>query len=194
MKRKNKILFASVLAVSLFAIATLPALAKGSPINIENYENIFGEIYQYILTYSAEIFSFLSLIGTIVISRLYKRGLIPSVKSALSSIGGAVGKIKESSDKVCENQAEDTRVMAERLQLLDGAIQRLDEKCDELSSRLLTEEKFIKQKEKSDLILKEQIDLLYDIFMTSSLPHYQKEATGERINKMRKELDNYENT
>ena len=49
--------------------------------------NVFETIYQAALTHAAEIFSALSLIGTMVVGFFYKRGLIPSVKEMISSIG-----------------------------------------------------------------------------------------------------------
>ena len=35
------------------------------------------------------------------------------------------------------------------------------------------------------LVVDTQIDMLYDIFMSSALPQYQKDAVGERIAKMK---------
>ena len=35
------------------------------------------------------------------------------------------------------------------------------------------------------IILSAQIDMLYDIFMTSSLPQYQKDAVSKRIGEMK---------
>ena len=38
------------------------------------------------------------------------------------------------------------------------------------------------------IILESQIDMLYDIFMSSSIPLFQKEAVGEKISAMKKRL------
>ncbi len=156
-------------------------------------ENIFEIIYGYAAAYAAEIFSFLSLIGTVVISWFYKRGLLPSVKSALSTLGSAVGRIKDSSERVCEAQKEDSERISERLSGIEQTLRSYGDEIKELYSHLITEEEMLEHKEKTNLLLLSQIDMLYDIFMTSSIPHYQKEATGERINKMRREIESYEN-
>ena len=37
-------------------------------------------------------------------------------------------------------------------------------------------------------MVKAQIDMLYDVFMSSALPQYQKDAVGERIAKMKEAL------
>ena len=42
-----------------------------------------------------------------------------------------------------------------------------------------------KGSEDTRVILSAQVDMLYDIFMTSALPQYQKDAVGERIAAMR---------
>ena len=36
--------------------------------------------------------------------------------------------------------------------------------------------------------MKAQVDMLYEIFMSSSLPQYQKDSVGEKISSMRKSL------
>ena len=50
------------------------------------------------------------------------------------------------------------------------------------------------EKKAADLrrLLGVQIDLLHDIFMSSSLPEYKKEEVGERIRSMKKELSSDE--
>ncbi len=167
--------------------------AEGLPTYDEESErNIFQLIYDTALEYAAEIFSFLSLIGTLIISYFYKRGLLPSVKTAISGIGSAVGKIKESSDRQCESQKQDAEKATERFAELESTITAFGEKLTALEEHLIGEEEIQKQIEKSDIILSSQIDMLYDIFMSSSIPHYQKEATGERIVRMRKEIESYE--
>lgn len=154
--------------------------------------NIFTLIYDSAVAHAAEIFSFLSLIGTVIISYLYKKGLIPSVKSALSTMGTAVGSIKESSDKQCQEQKLSQENINRRLAEFEQAFLKYEKTLREMESRLIAENEVYTQIERSNMLLSSQIDMLYDIFMTSSLPQYQKEATGQRINKMRKELEDYE--
>jgi hypothetical protein len=37
--------------------------------------------------------------------------------------------------------------------------------------------------------MREQVEMLYDSFISSALPEYQKEAVGMRINEMKKLLE-----
>ena len=154
--------------------------------------NIFNQIYDTAVLYAAEIFSLLSLIGTIVISYFYKKGLLPSVKSALSALGGIVGNIKESSDKQCAEQISSAQRIDERLCTFEKTLNGYSKTLENMEARLIAEREVYLQLEKTNTIMSAQIDMLYDIFMTSSLPQYQKEATGERINKLRRELEQHE--
>ena len=154
--------------------------------------NPFAVIYEAALSHASEIFSLLSLIGTLVISYFYKRGLLPSVKGVLGNVSSSVIKLKECSDREIECRKEENIKIEGRLDSFDSALKNQSELISSLESRLISEEDLYRQREKSNLILSSQIDMLYEIFMSSSLPQFQKEAMGERINKMRKELSCYE--
>ena len=45
-----------------------------------------------------------------------------------------------------------------------------------------------KSAEKLSLLMNSQIDMLYEIFMQSSLPQYSKDAIGEKVAALKKEL------
>ena len=153
---------------------------------------IFTQIYDAAMLHAAEIFSFLSLVGTIAVSYFYKKGLLPSVKNALSALGGLVGNIKESSDRQCAEQTVSAKQTDERLGQFERTLESYARTLEAMESRLIAEGEVYARLERNNTILTGQIDMLYDIFMTSSLPQYQKEATGERINKMRREISGNE--
>ena len=156
-------------------------------------ENPFAMIYDTILMHASEILSLMSFVGTLIISHFYRRGLLPSVKGVLGNVSTSVIKLKETSDKEIENRKEESTRIENRLDLFDSTLKKQSELISTLESRLIAEEDVYRQRERSNLILSSQVDMLYEIFMSSSLPQYQKEAMGERINKMRKELCCYEN-
>lgn len=154
--------------------------------------NIFNQIYDAAVLHAAEIFSLLSLIGTMAVSYFYKKGLLPSVKNALSTLGGIVSNIKDTSDKQHADQLSSARELDERLCEFEKTLEGYAKTLKDMETRLIAEREVYLQLEKTNVILSSQIDMLYDIFMTSALPQYQKEATGERINKMRRELESHE--
>ena len=198
MKTKTKIFFAVIITamllfsgISAFATEAVGEVAETAAQEEAN-ANFFAVIYEEALAHAAEIFSFLTFIGTIVVSYFYKRGLLPSVKTALSTMGSAIGKIKETNDIHKEAMHGETKKMLERLESFEKALTKQSEQLAALEERLISEEDIYRQREKTNLILTSQIDLLGDIFMYSSIPQYQKEITGERINKMKKEIEKYE--
>jgi len=68
----------------------------------------------------------------------------------------------------------------------------LSDKVEELD--VMLKEKFAyvdeaqQERQELKLILDSQIDMLYDIFMASALPQYQKDAVGEKIAKMKEAI------
>ena len=74
----------------------------------------------------------------------------------------------------------------------DALVKKLGERLDEMSTTLNEVKEKEQQKEKNSeslaVIVGAQIDMLYDIFMSSALPQYQKDAIGERVAKMKEAL------
>ena len=64
----------------------------------------------------------------------------------------------------------------------------------ELTEIRCSERKRTENTEELSVIVGTQIDMLYDIFMTSALPQYQKDAVGERVAKMKEALAGNGNT
>jgi hypothetical protein len=145
----------------------------------------FTEIYEAALLHASEIFSFLSLIGTIAVSYFYKKGLLPSVKSALSALGGLVGGIKETSDKQREEQTVSARQTDERLCEFERLLGSYGKTLENMESRLIAEREVYDRLEKTNVILSGQIDMLYGVFVSASLPEYQKEQLGAQYNRLR---------
>ncbi|MBO5315294.1 MAG: hypothetical protein J6B48_02575 [Clostridia bacterium] len=207
MKQKTKILITAFILCFIMSFAFSVSANNDTEVTVdwsgltqesESTENDFTEnpfalIYDTTLMYASEILSLMSFIGTLIISYFYRRGLLPSVKGVLGNMSTSVMKLKETSDKEIESRKVENTKIEKRLDVFDSALKNQSELISSLESRLIAEEDIYKQRERSNLILSSQIEMLYEIFMSSSLPQYQKEAMGEKINKMRKELCCYEN-
>ncbi|MBR3805353.1 MAG: hypothetical protein IKJ13_00750 [Clostridia bacterium] len=207
MKQKTKILITAFILCFIMSFAFSVSANNDTEVTVdlsgltqesESTENDFTEnpfalIYDTTLMYASEILSLMSFIGTLIISYFYRRGLLPSVKGVLGNMSTSVMKLKETSDKEIESRKEENTKIEKRLDVFDSALKNQSELISSLESRLIAEKDIYKQRERSNLILSSQIEMLYEIFMSSSLPQYQKEAMGEKINKMRKELCCYEN-
>ncbi len=198
MKRNHKfgILISSVFILLL--AFSLSASAEELAVEASENANIFAELFSYVKSYATEIICTITLIGSIVLSYTFKKGLLPLVKNALSAIGTSVGKLKESTDEGEKNAERLTALIDERLaaleRLVGGSSERLEEVCREFDGIKESEEKKEGDAKRLSLIVSEQIEMLYDIFMTSALPQYQKDNVGTRVAKMREALGENEKT
>ena len=155
-------------------------------------ENIFEQIYTLAMENSDKIFSILAFLGTLVVSIGYKSGLIPLLRDALSRLKGEMDVIKADGDK-------NNRLFGERLDKTGVAIERIEKALDENAKELSriewqfeSYEELLRERQALKTILEGQMYLLYSIFMSSSLPQYQKDMIGERLEELREELKSYE--
>ena len=154
----------------------------------EDGENIFSELYGVALRHADKIFSALAFLGSILIAFAYKKGLLPVIKGALSAMGAATAKLKEEAKSATDKAAEAVSAAGTKLEIAEGMLRMLTGKLDDLKAEL---DKAREEQERCGefkIILSSQIDMLYEIFMSSSLPQYQKEAVGNKIAEMKRHL------
>ena len=195
MKSKLKYIIALILALTFSVMGTVCASANegaDSEYADENYEddnNFFEKVYEEITAYTSEILCALTFAGSIAVTFAYKKGLLPLVEGSLVAIGNAVAKIKE-------NTKESTELSSQLGESLNGRLTATQELLTHLADRIKALENTLSSSIESEgdarlemgdlrLVVDTQIDMLYDIFMSSALPQYQKDAVGERIAKMK---------
>ena len=115
----------------------------------------------------------------------YKSGLLPLLKDALSKLKSAIDKAKEAEETHNKDTNEKIDAITETVSQMEKQIGRI-----ELGSKDI--EKLCREREAMRTILTSQVDMLYAIFICSSLPEYQKEEIGLKIQQMREELGSYE--
>ena len=148
-------------------------------------ENAFSLFFSYVTDYSGEIMCALAFASSAVIAFLYKKGLLPTVKNGLSVIGNAVGSMKSTVEKgESEAKAQSTRLI-EMLDVTKDTVDGIREGLDTLADKLASIEGEKAEQKRLRTILEGQTELLYDVFMSSSLPQYKKDEIGERVKKMR---------
>ncbi len=154
----------------------------------EAEKNPFSILYGEIIKNSDKILSALTFIGSLILAFTYKKGLLPIVKGSLSTLGGAVTKLKEETEGHMENTLKYALAVKEKLdsaeKLFTSLAERLDTLAEELKDVSANEQKNRKFRE----IMNAQVDMLYEIFMSSSLPQYQKDSVGEKISEMKKNI------
>ncbi len=154
----------------------------------ETEDNIFEAIYGELLKNSDKILSALAFIGSVIIAFTYKKGLIPAVKNSLSHIIGGVKTLTEENEKGLTKIEESTEKMLARLEDTEEKLTALYSSLSEVEYLLAENEKKQKSAQDTRNILYSQVDMLYEIFMTSSLPEYKKDSVGKKISEMKKTL------
>jgi hypothetical protein len=198
MKRK---IFKAVLAlVCLLAIAAAVCIGVAAEADLpeENAvfdekeadvptENSFSRIYEFINENSDKLLSLCSFIGTLVIALLYKNGFIPGLKRATASVSEALNRIKEESERIAKGTQSNDVALEKLLDQTQMQIKAIEAMCDNTNRESLESERRVIR-----ALMSEEVELLGDIFMSSSLPDYKKEEVGVRLNKLRETIKNEE--
>ena len=194
-KRKRFFKFLLSLAISLSVLSSVTLLASASEAGEPNgavesaqgEENVFTEIYRAVCENSADILSLLSFAASISVALFYKYALSPLIKGGLEKISSGVKSISgESSKEYAALSEAQARICANE--------EKIEEKLSEISESVLAMKDTEKPRlEKSLLtVMQAQVNMLYEIFQSSALPVYQKEAVGNMISEMRSELSKNE--
>ena len=159
-------------------------------------ENLFTAIFNQVKSYATEIFCAMTFIGSLILAYAYKKGLMPLIEKTLISIGGSVAKIKERTESGAIATEELGASLTAKLEtsevVINNMIEKINEMNQELSQIKTSELERTDSCKELSIIVNTQIDMLYDIFMTSALPQYQKDAVGERVAKMKEMLKDYD--
>ena len=114
------------------------------------------------------------------------------MRDALSKLKGSIDLAKEESDKnnlITESKIDDINTAINEIR--DG-LTKSNEELSRINWQFESYSELLLEREKLKCILKGQMDMLYAIFMSSSLPQYQKDEIGEKIAGLREELLDYE--
>lgn len=158
----------------------------------ENEENFFSAVYNKIMSHAGDIFSTLAFLGSLLIALAYKKGLLPALTKAISGIKDSIEKVQRSANEGNSAASEGYSKLAEKLSKLEDTLSVFCNSVMNIGERLDTLGGDAADREKMQIIMSSQIDMLYDVFMSSSLPQYQKEAIGSRVVKMKEELSKNE--
>ena len=189
--KKIIIVFAVILSMLFSVSAAAQSEVETAPVTqteeIE-YESVFETLFQRAGELLPEILSLITLSASLILAFAFKKGLVPLLSNTLAKIGDSVTHIKEKGDE--NGKIIDTfgAKVSCRIEMLESLISDLSEKLKELAVSLDEAERRAGDREKLTTLINGQIDMLYDVFMSSSLPHYQKEAVGARIAEMREAI------
>ena len=158
----------------------------------EEVKNDFEEIYNVAMDHISEILSLAAFVGSLICAIIYKSGLMPLMENGLSSLKNAAVKIKEATDKA-ECESKESLVTISRK--IDDIEDTVGDMCEAFLAVTDALEGYKDQREhqkRLNTVLEGELDMLYDIFMTSALPEYEKARVGERMCKLKEALNSGE--
>ena len=151
-------------------------------------ENIFDTLYGFLTQNADKIFSCLAFIGALILSFAYKKGLFPFVKNAISSLTGVVKSLREESEKGALANSQFMEDVSKKLALSESILKGAEEKISELEAKLSEAYKKGDKTEELRAVMLAEVEMIYNIFISSSLPQYQKDKVGEAYGKMMETL------
>lgn len=155
---------------------------------VSEYENVFETLFEKASDSLPEILSLLTLAASLILAFAYRRGLMPLLKGSLGAIADAMAHIKKKGDEGEGVLSSLDEAISSGFEKMGEVVNELSVRLDAMRSALDSAEERAGDREMLVKIINGQIDMLYDVFMSSSLPHFQKEAVGERIAEMREAL------
>ena len=150
--------------------------------------NIFETVYAEALKHSDKILSALAFSASLILALAYKKGLLPLIKGALSALTASVARLNEETESAslaAKRTVEESSAKLESSQML---LESLTERLEAIENKLSANAEEQNMRRDIKRVMSAQVDMLYEIFMSSSLPAYQKESVGERISEMKKAL------
>ena len=188
MKKKTKILIAfalSVIFIASFSVFSFASEADGA--NGER-ESVFSLVYGFALENADKIFSLLAFIGAIILSFAYKKGLFPFVRKALSSLGAAVSSLREESEKNASLGNAFMEDLKNKLGASEAALENAEKRLSLLEEKISMANAVSEKSDQLRAVMLAEVEMIYEIFISSSLPQYQKDRVGEAYLKMKSAL------
>ena len=184
----KKFLILLTVIITLLSAFSLVAFAEGSDSDTTSGQSFFDQAYDFALENLDKILSAMAFSASLALAFTYRRGILPLLKGGLGTLSGAVSTLKEDTEKAEDASHKLLSSAADKLDSAERLITELSEKLSKIEEELeVTKEE---EKRAADLrvLIGTQIDLLHDIFMSSSLPYYRKEEVGEKVAEMKKAL------
>ena len=181
----KKILTALLFLTLLISLLSLSVFAEAES-SVSPTQNPFALFYAKLAEHSDKILAALAFLGSLILAFSYRKGLLPLMRTGLSALSSAVSGLKEETERLSTASSESAVCAISKLEAAENVISSLNARLGILEDELRQINE--SQSKNGDLktIMRFQIDMLYEVFMSSSLPAYQKDAVGEKISDMKR--------
>ena len=167
-------------ALPLTALCAAPQDGEESTVSEEGADANFAEIVgNFLDSHSGEIFSALSLAGTVLLAWIARRGLLPSMRAGLDGLAAGVDRLGECSREAGEKQG---RLLGDFLDAAEPILKELSGMRDlfaALSERTAELERKTaeakSENEKLAVLSRASVDMLKEVFTSAKLPVTSKE-------------------
>ena len=195
MKRKLKMTAVlCLLAFCLFCTGAFAQEKEDTDILMQTEEDVTVSetVAVWFADHSTELFSALTLCGSLILAFLYKKGFLPILSSALSnmsaSLSSGVEAVGNATNALSENAGQTLKELAQQIDTALAEVNTVAEHAGTLTKAIEVLELDLKasskQRAKIETVLASQMQLFYEFFMAVNLPQYQKERLGAAYNEM----------
>lgn len=144
-------------------------------------KNIFTEIYATCLNHSSEIFATLACAFSAALILIFKKSVIPLIKGGLNALSGGVEALSAEAKKNSEQAGSIRAALADGASYTDASIAELTRLAKEIEGQLLEGKSYKSSIEQFRSVLENEVTLLYEILMASSIPQFEKERVAQLI-------------
>lgn len=196
MKRKVFYLF---LSVSLFILLTaLPVCAANgaeqttvteSTVTVANVPLRVEDFFAFIEQYANELLSGLCLFGSLLVAFIYKKGILPLLRSGLSSLNHTASQAEQLTESFTARAEEEIAAIREHTRPVAEILEKT-EKCMESMEKALAESE--RAQKETRRILAAETELFYELLSAANLPQVQKESMANTYYALRNDLNDAE--
>lgn len=161
-------------AADLPAAPATEALPQ-TPAGEEGQESASALIAAFLGENAAGLLSGATFLLTLAVTYLFRRRLIPPLLESLASLLGKSREAIVGAEAIAEREAERAECLLARVEELIG---RATEAADRAESAALALHAGESAERLLHPLLKEQVDLLYELLISANLPQYQKDRIG----------------
>lgn len=158
---------------------------------------VSDRVVQFFGDHLSEVLCALAFLGSVLLAAIYKKGLLPLLRTGLSKVAGSLGEgidsLKDSADRLASRTDGSVTALVEKVEPMLEAARRAADHAQALAVRLEALETELAlskgEREASALLLRGQLEMFYEFFMAVNLPQYQKDKLGQTYVRLTKALE-----
>ena len=147
------------------------------------------ELYTLISQHIGEIFAVLACAFSGLLMVCYKKGILPLINGGITALSGGVSELSREAQKQSESSQGISAMLSEKLKCADELLTKMGSSLAAMEKKLNEAQATKEESEITRLVLLEEVNMLYEVFMAATLPEYQKERISKQVSAMREKLE-----